>query len=336
MRRLLPILATLLFAGNAFAFDQQSLLRVFFSVVLVRGYDAAGNLAYGSGVVVAPNRVATNCHVLRNTQRAWISQGEDIHTFSTVRADTRHDMCLLEFDDLPLKPVPLGTSTDLHNGDPVYALGHSNGTLAPQTSGGQVASLYPYDDALVIRSSARFSLGASGSPLFDGQGRLIGINTFKTPGRTAYFYAIPVEWLREVERLPAQTTLPVHGQAFWELPEAEQPYFMQVALPHLRQDWSRLAEIGRRWIAAEPENAEAWYEFGAAQEGLRQPEEALRAYTRAVALKPQHGAALYRLGLFASQRGDREELHHISTLLASIDRALAEDLRREADCNAKC
>jgi hypothetical protein len=336
MPRLLPLLLILLFAPNALAFDQQALMRVFFSVVLVRGYDTSGNLAYGTGVVVAQNKVITNCHVLRSTPRAWISQGEEVYNFKSVRADTRHDLCLLEFESLPLKPVPVGNTVDLHNGDEVFAMGHSNGVLAPQSSGGQVASIYPYEDGNVVRSSARFSLGASGSPLFDSQGRLIGINTFKTPGRVAYFYAVPVEWLREVEKLPAQTALPVAGQAFWELPDDEKPYFMQAALPHLQEDWPRLAAVSQRWIVAEPENSEAWFELGTAQEGMRQTEEAQISYRKAIALNPQHGAALFRLGVFASQRGDREELHNISLTLVSIDQTLAEDLRKAAGCSAEC
>lgn len=336
MRRLPLVLLALLFAQNALAFDQQSLMRVFFSVVLVRGYDSNGGLAYGSGIVVAENKVATNCHVLRNTKQAWISQGEEVYKFVSVHVDARHDLCLLNFDKLPLKPVPLGDTNALHKSDEVFAMGHSNGVLAPQASGGQVKSLYPYDSGNVVRTSARFSLGASGSPLFDKNGSLIGINTFKTPGSVAYFYAVPVEWLKEVEKIPPQTQLPVSGQAFWEFDDADKPYFMQAALPRLHDDWPRLAEVGQRWIAAEPANPEAWYELGSAQEGLGKLEEAKHSYGKAIALNPQHGEALFRLGVFASQRGDRDAIHYISATLASIDHDMAEDFRKAVGCSAEC
>lgn len=336
MRRVLLLILPLLVAQNALAFDQQSLMRVFFSVVLVRGYDLDGNLAYGSGIVVDTNKVATNCHVLRRTTKAWVSQGEETYPIKSVQADPRHDLCLLNFDDLPLKPVVVGSTADLHNGDEVFAMGHSNGVLAPQASGGQIRSLYPFDDGNVIRTSARFTLGASGSPLFDDKGRLVGINTFKTPGKHAYFYAVPVEWLRRVAQTAPQTGLPISGQTFWELPDADKPFFMQVALPHLNKDWETLQGISERWVAAEPENSEAWYELGTARERLGRLDEAHDAYTRAVALNPQHGESLFRLGLFASRRGDDAELQSIMLALTSLDRAMADDFRKAVGCTAEC
>jgi tetratricopeptide (TPR) repeat protein len=203
-------------------------------------------------------------------------------------------------------------------------------------SGGQVKSTYPYEHGNVIRTNARFSLGASGSPLFDGQGRLIGINTFKTPGRVAYFYAMPVEWLAELEKVPPQTKLPVSGQAFWELPDEEKPFFMQVALPHLNEEWAKLLEIGQRWIQAEPESAEAWYEVGAAQEGLGRAEQALQSYGKATAINPHHIEALFRLGVFASQRGDQAEVHNVGLILAKIDSEIATEFKKAAGCNTEC
>lgn len=326
----------LIFSPQILAFEQQALMKVFFSVVLVRGYDEAGGLAYGTGVVVGENRVVTNCHVLRRTHKAWISQAEDIYRIESIRVDARHDLCLLNTEKLPLAPVAIGDTNNISKGDEVFAMGHSSGVLAPTTSGGQIKSLYPYENGNIVRTNARFTLGASGSPLFDGQGRLIGINTFKTPGRTAFFYAVPVEWLKTVENIPAQTQLPVSGQAFWELPDEEKPFFMQIALPRLNEDWARLFDIGQRWVKAEPENPEAWYELGAAQEGLGKLEDARESYRKVISLLPGHGEALFRLGVFAAQRGDRDEMHQVSTALARIDHDMAEEFNKTVGCAAEC
>jgi serine protease Do len=336
MRRLLVAASCMMLAQNSLAFDQQNLMKVFFSVVLVRGYDQSGGLAYGSGVVIGENKVVTNCHVLRSTAKAWVSQAEDVYQIESVQADPRHDLCLLTVDRLPLKPVPLGNTASLGKGDEVVSIGHSSGTPSPLTSGGQVKSLYPYDSGQIIRTNARFSLGASGSPLFDGKGQLIGINTFKTPGRSAYFYAMPVEWVKELEKLPAQTTLPISGQAFWELTDEQKPFFMQVAMPHLNDDWPKLNEISQKWIKAEPGNAEAWYELGMAQEGLAQNEEAQKSYRMATSIDPRHAEALFRLGVFASKRGDREETHQVSVTLAKIDPEMAQNFNKEVGCSANC
>lgn len=323
-------------APQALALDQQTLLKVFFSVVLVRGYDQTGGLAYGSGVVVGENKVITNCHVLRSVPKAWISQAEDTYIVESVQADPRHDLCLLNFDRLPLKPAETGSTAVLSKGEEVFALGHSSGNFSPITSAGQVRSLYPFDGANVIRTNARFTMGASGSPLFDSQGRLIGINTFKTPGRSAYFYAMPVEWIKELEKQPKQTQLPIKGQAFWEVSDDDKPFYMQVALPHLNSDWSKLKEISLKWTQSEMLNAEAWYELGAAQEGLGEVAEAEKSYRTATRIYPNHSESLYRLGIFASKRGNREEAHEVSLILAKIDPEMALEFDTEAECSLKC
>ena len=66
----------------AFALDNQKMLDAYFSVVLVRGFNTSGGLAYGSGVVVSPTEVITNCHVLRSTKQPWISRGEDTYSIT--------------------------------------------------------------------------------------------------------------------------------------------------------------------------------------------------------------------------------------------------------------
>lgn len=335
MRHLLTV-ALLLISHNALAYDQQALMKVFFSVVLVRGYDDAGGLAYGTGVVVGANKVVTNCHVLRRTKQAWISQAEDVYRIESIHVDAHHDLCLLETEKMPLKPVILANTSELAKGEEVFAVGHSSGVLAPTTSGGQIKSLYSYELGNVVRTNARFTLGASGSPLFDRQGRLLGINTFKTPGRVAYFYAVPVEWIQEAEKIPAQTNLPVSGQAFWELPDDEKPFFMQVAMPRLNDDWNKLLEVCNRWISVEPRNAEALYELGTAQEELGKLSEAQESYRQAAAINPHHSEALFRLGVFASRRGDREVMHNVSITLAKFDLEMAAEFNKTVGCEAEC
>lgn len=303
MRRLLPLILFLnLLAGlsqTAHAYDRQKLLSSFFSTVLVRGYKLDGNLAYGSGVVVADNRILTNCHVLRQTKQAWVSQSGQAFKIISVQADPWHDICLATTQYLPVKPVNIGSGSVLKKGQEVVAIGHSNGVSAPITSLGEIKSLYAMDGARVIRSTARFALGASGSGLYDGEGRLIGINTFKTAGRVAYFYAVPIEWLASLEKQPVETVLPITGQAFWEAEEAARPFFMQVAVPQLREDWPALAEVAKRWVEAEPDSSEAWYELGLAQENTGQRAEAERSYQKSIALDAANPDALSRIKALA-------------------------------------
>jgi len=258
----------------ALASDSSKIMESLQSVVMVRAYNTNGSLGTGSGVVVAKNKVLTNCHIFRSTKQPWISRGEDSFAIASVQADRWHDLCLITTVDLPFKAPPLGKGFDLKRGLEVVAIGHSNGTPAPLISEGNIKSTYSFDEGKIIRSSAIFLMGASGSGIFDLEGNLLGINTFKTPGRPAYYYSLPIEWLANLEKLPIETEFPIDGKAFWEEDDDKKPFFMQMALPEINQDWTKLAEVSQKWIEASPNNSDAWFELGTAQQNLNKMTEA--------------------------------------------------------------
>lgn len=336
MRHLILLLAALSFTPAAQAYDKAKLFDAFLSVVMIRGYNPDGSLAYGSGVVVAQDKVATNCHIFRKTKQPWVSRGEDSYYITSVKADRYRDLCLVTTSGLPFKPAEILKQADLQKGQEIVAIGHSSGVPAPITSIGVLKSLYPYDNGNILRSNARFAMGASGSGLFDAQGRLLGINTFKTPGRNAYFYALPVSWIDDVEKQAAETTFPIDGMAFWEEEDAKKPYFMQIALPEIREDWPKLAEIAERWSKAEPASTEAWYELGNAQEHMGRLDEAEAAYRQSVKLLPNNTDALFRLGVMASEKGDTAQVQSINASLLALNKDIAEEFNKAITCKDQC
>jgi serine protease Do len=336
MRHLILLLAALTFTPSAYAYDKAKLFDAFLSVVMIRGYNPDGSLAYGSGVVVAPDKVATNCHIFRKTKQPWVSRGEDSYYITSVKADRYRDLCLVTTSGLPLKPAEILKQANLQKGQEIVAIGHSSGVPAPITSIGVLKSLYPYNNGNILRSNARFAMGASGSGLFDAQGRLLGINTFKTPGRNAYFYALPISWLDELEKQPVETTFPIDGMAFWEEEDIKKPFFMQIAVPEIKEDWPKLAEIAEQWTKTESNSTEAWYELGNAQEHMGREAEAEASYRKAVALLSSNTDALFRLGVMASQKGDTEQVKSINTTLLSLNKDIAEEFSKATTCKDQC
>ncbi len=333
------ILATALLAAiqPALAFDNPKMLDAFFSVVMVRGYNASGGLAYGSGVVVGENKVITNCHVLRATKQPWVSRGEETYLIASLKADAWHDLCLVSTTYMPFKPAIIGKSTDLKRGQEIAAIGHSNGAPAPLTSNGKVEALYDSDQGKIIRSSANFSLGASGSGLFDMEGRLVGINTFKTAGRGgSIHYALPIEWLAQLEKQPETTAFPISGKALWEEDEDKKPFYMQVAVPEARGDWPKLAQVAEKWTQVEPKSTEAWYEFGLGLENTGKAELAEKAYKQAASLDNTNFDALVRLGALAKTRGDSTEVQRIHAALMDINKDIATEYNEMIECSAAC
>lgn len=336
MRRYALILTLLTVIQPAYAIDQEKILAASQAVVMVRGYNDNGGLAYGSGVVVAKNKVLTNCHIFRNTKQPWIARGEDTYTITSVQADRWHDLCLVGASNLPFKAAVIVKDQTLNRGKAVLSIGHSNGVPHPLTSMGVIKSTYNFEGSHVIRSTAQFRMGASGSGIFDMDGNLLGINTFKTPGRPAYFYSLPIEWLANLEKLPVETVFPIVGKAFWEEDDNNKPFFMQIAIPEINQDWPRLAQIAQKWIDADPKNSDAWYELGSAQENLNQLEDAEKSYRQSALLDADNTASLFRLGVIAKTKGDTQTMHSINSAIAKIDPNLAEEYSNSLGCNKEC
>jgi len=324
------------YSSNVLALNKDQLMNSFLSVVMIRGYNEAGGLAFGSGVVVGDNQVVTNCHVIRRTKQPWVSQGEDTFSVTAVKADRWHDLCLLTTFGMPHKAVPLGKSTDLKKGQEVIAIGHSNGVPAPLTSAGVVKSTYDLDQGKVILSSAQFRMGASGSGLFDTEGRLVGINTFKTSGRNSFYYALPVEWLNSLKNKPTETNLPITGIALWEEEEDKKPIFLQVAIPMIKEDWKKLFDVANEWIRNEKNSAEDWFELGFANEHLNNLSEAEKAYRQSTKLDNQNTDALLRLGFIAKTKEDKNEIKNIQEQISKINPELLEDYYQLVGCTKTC
>lgn len=328
--------ALIIIASNAQAYDRAKLMKSFFSIVMIKGYTTDGSMAYGSGVVVGKNKVVTNCHIFRKTPEPFISRGEDTYRITQIQADRYYDMCLVATDATPFEPSDIGSATTMKKGAEIIGMGHSSGNPSPVNANGVLKSIYPFNNGYIIRSTARFTMGASGSGLFDGEGRLIGINTFKSPGRNAYFYALPIEWLASVEKQPIETKFPIDGKTFWEEEDANKPFFMQVAQPELQEDWSKLLAVSQKWVKAEPKNTEAWYELGVAQEHTKLKVDAEKSYRQALNLSKDNVDAMFRLGLLAAEQGNIKEVQAMKLAISSIDTDTAEEFTKAITCGEKC
>lgn len=307
MRRNLTAIFLFLIPLSSFAQpDIARLLALNLSMVQVSVELPNGRTGTGSGVVVSEQYVATNCHVLANALGVSVAKYGDGHQPVALKADWAHDLCLLKFDKLPFPPVPMRDSASLAYEEEVFVISYPNDTNVPQPSYGSIKALYPFDGSVIVRSDAAFSLGSSGGALYDQDSRLIGITTFKSPGRNAYYYSLPVEWIRQLMEAPELSQLTATEQPFWSLPETEHPWFMRVVMPYQNADWPLLKTLARGWQMAEPDNAEAWFYLGVAQKALDETTEAELSLKQAVKLNPRHLDAQLQLASLAMDAGDQQ------------------------------
>ena len=166
------------------------------SVIVIRNGDSQG-----SGVIIRPNVVATNCHVVdgESTIIVYKSKNRSADTstpfVATIhRADARQDFCLLNVDGLWGVPTTVRQYSTLKVGEDVYGLGAPSG-LGLSLSSGLISQLRENEGVRIIQTDAAISPGSSGGGLFDREGNLVGITTFKFIGEDVegLGFAIPAD-----------------------------------------------------------------------------------------------------------------------------------------------
>jgi serine protease Do len=302
------------------------LLQLHESIVQISVELEHGNSGTGTGVVISPEYVVTNCHVLANGKGANVAKYGDGYKPIALKADWKHDLCALKFEGLPFKAVPMRDSASLINEEEVFSVGYPNGNNVPQPSYGSIKAKYPFDGSLIIRSDAAFALGSSGGALFDQQFNLIGITSFKSPGPQGFFYSLPVEWIKQLINSPDLLTLNTDDSPFWALPHDQQPYFMQVVLPYQNKEWDTLNKLSSAWVAKEPNTADAWYFLAISQLGLNKATDAKLSFAKSLNKNPRHLEAMKALFEIALKEADTKKLTQLRADIEKVDISALEEL----------
>jgi len=170
----------------------------------------------GSGVVISPDGYAlTNFHVVKpcgHAMKCGMADGR-IYDAVVVGVDPTGDIALIKLfgrDDFPC--AELGDSDQVAAGDWCFAMGNPfllATDLQPTVTYGIVSGVHRYqypagsilEYADCIQTDASINPGNSGGPLFDAEGRLIGINgrgSFEKRGRVnvGVAYAVSINQIK--------------------------------------------------------------------------------------------------------------------------------------------
>jgi len=163
--------------------------------------------AIGSGFIIsADGYVITNDHVIQGETSIWIirfKRGKDgaidkekLSRIKIIATNRYADLALLKIEDAKDLPhVYIGNSRELKSGQPVYAIGNPHG-LDRTVSEGILSTLNRAIRGLPhLQTTTAVNPGNSGGPLFDLQGRVIGVVNLKMGNSEALNFAIPSERL---------------------------------------------------------------------------------------------------------------------------------------------
>ena len=175
-----------------------------------------GAVGAGTGILLSPDgEVLTNNHVIEGATEITAVSLANSRTYpvDVIGFDRASDIALVRLRGATgLPSAILGTSSTLAVGDPIAAIGNSNGSSAPPSyapgtvteigasvrasdeSGGGARELYD-----LIRVAAEIRPGDSGGPLVNGVGQVVGVNvaatlTYRMGGVTGgEGFAIPID-----------------------------------------------------------------------------------------------------------------------------------------------
>jgi 2-alkenal reductase len=188
----------------------------------------------GSGFIWdEAGNVVTNNHVVEGALplAVRLASGEIVSAQIVGKAPT-YDLAVIRLERVraPLRPIPMGTSTDLLVGQATFAIGNPFGLDHTLTTGiiSALQRRLPTSEGReirdVIQTNAAINPGNSGGPLLDSAGRLMGVNTaiFSPTGTFAGIgFAIPADVVnRVVPQLIRTGRVPTPGIGIVPAPES--------------------------------------------------------------------------------------------------------------------
>ncbi len=168
--------------------------------------DGDNGRSLGSGFMLSPDGyVLTNAHVIEAADEI-IVRTSDRREFvaELVGADERSDVALLKVDGTDLPAVDIGSAADLQVGEWVLAIGSPFGFEHSATAGivsAKGRSLPAEDYIPFIQTDVAINPGNSGGPLFNLDGRVVGVNSqiySRTGGFMGLSFAIPIDVAMDV------------------------------------------------------------------------------------------------------------------------------------------
>lgn len=302
------------------------------SVVVVAAYNNKGRpLTEGTGFIASPaGAVVTNYHVIGIAKDIKVKAGKaNLAVEGIIHADKENDLVVLKVKGKAFPAISTGELNKMKVGERVYILSSSEETGTEMHEGTFVGIKTTAGGRKVLKITAPVLHGSSGSPVFNGNGEVIGIVTFLIKRTQNILLAMPADLIKERVRskkvvlsknaaIQAYKKTPqyrfylgyflleagAHAEAIDVLKEAvklkrsfaDAYYYLGAAYEKSGKD-PEAASAYRKAVLAEPDFTDAYFSIGLTYGRMRKYREAIDALKSAVRLEPDYADAHYNLGL---------------------------------------
>ncbi|MGH7305284.1 MAG: S1C family serine protease [Candidatus Rokuibacteriota bacterium] len=168
-------------------------------VTLVALDDRDQPLALGSGFFITSDGVlVTNAHVVGGAARVLVRwRGQNGVAVKILNFARKYDLVTIQTSFASTPPVLLADSETAAAGQDIIVLGSPQG-LEGTVSTGIIGGLRTIGGVRYLQITAPISPGSSGGPVFNTQGRVIGISTATSAKGQNLNFALPANLLRDV------------------------------------------------------------------------------------------------------------------------------------------
>lgn len=163
------------------------------------------NNGHGSGFFInSEGLIVTNYHVIKGADMLNIIDSEGVtHTGIIISYSISDDIAILTIHKKVNNYLELGNSDEIEIGEEVYSIGYPLG-LGMTVTKGIISNKSTYTGlsrSPLIQHDAPINPGASGSPLLNDNGEVIGINCglYSRNGlHIGYSFTIPINSLKQI------------------------------------------------------------------------------------------------------------------------------------------
>jgi len=173
-------------------------------------YSMSGSaIPIGLAISTEPGMMVTTCHGIPAGAKLVVRVQGTSYPAELVLTDEVFDLCKLQLPTFTTPPVKLAEA-DAQAGDAIWAVGADQAGAMAATAG-TVKRILDTTDGKLIELSMPVGQFSSGGPVYNANGRLVGISMFQH--RSGLSIAYPVSWLpqmrsRQAPPPPAPVTTP--------------------------------------------------------------------------------------------------------------------------------
>ena len=264
---------------------------------------------YLSAVLIEADTLATQCDSVQGALSLRLQQGSDVYSAQLTQKDSARNLCLLH------APRVGSPSTRLREdvppaGSPVYAVSNTLG-LGISIAEGVVSGVRNFQGESFIQHTAAIAPGSEGGGLFDSDGKLVGLISYRQRDGQNVNFAYPAKWLKEI----GQRAVSADAAEAWRAKALELDR---------EEKWEELVSHATGWTKALSDSSEAWFWLGSAHVRRQDWPAAELAYREVLRVEPSATYAGIGLGRVLLAQGKAQAALDI---VRNMLRYRAEDAR---------